>query len=219
MSELASPRIRNKERRRAAILEAARAGFAANGIDGTTMDDIAAAARVSRATLFNYFSSKNELLDAMVVDVRNSFRLRIEYCCSISNIPAERIMLAFSGNAEALERGRRLWGVVVGRSELGWNDASIVERLDELATLFGRLLGSDLPGASAHQHERQLLAEMTLGAYLNMIHRWRFDEGYPLRARLIEVAEWIGWTLRERGLQPQASSSTRGTRKLARKNK
>jgi len=39
-----------------------------------------------------------------------------------------------------------------------------------------------------------------VGAYLNMVQRWRFDEAYPLRERLVATAAWIGEVLRERGL-------------------
>src|SRR3546814_12720656 len=68
MEQPASQRERNKARTRAAILEAARAGFASRGVAATTMGDIAEAAQVSRATLFNYLTGKAEILDHLVAE-------------------------------------------------------------------------------------------------------------------------------------------------------
>lgn len=200
MDQPASRREQNKERTRAAILEAARVGFTADGVEATTMDDIAAAAGVSRATLFNYFNGKTALLDGLADDTRQAFAERIARCCAATNDPAERIMMALSGAGERLQRERRYWGLVVGHSELGWNDASVVPRLDELVAHYERLLGGDLPGAAKHRDERRLIAELAVGAYLNMVQRWRFDEHYPLKERLIATAAWIGEVMRQRGV-------------------
>ena len=61
-------RGRKKARRRDEIIAAARELFAEQGIDGTTMADIAAAAEVSAATVFNYFGSKDGILVAMITE-------------------------------------------------------------------------------------------------------------------------------------------------------
>ena len=60
-----APATRLVERsRQAARAEVARTGvalFLTRGFDATTMDDVAAAAGVSRRTLFRYFGSKEEV--------------------------------------------------------------------------------------------------------------------------------------------------------------
>lgn len=55
-------RERNKQRVTQRIISAAVELFKAKGYHQTTMDDIAAKAEISRATLFNYFPSKESLL-------------------------------------------------------------------------------------------------------------------------------------------------------------
>lgn len=57
-----SLRERKKQRTRECILEAAYALFETPGYEQTTMDMIAEQAEVSRATLFNYFPSKQSML-------------------------------------------------------------------------------------------------------------------------------------------------------------
>src|SRR5918997_4592487 len=55
-------RERKKQATRAAIHDAAMRLFAEQGFAGTTIDDIAAAADVSRATVFSYFPTKEDIV-------------------------------------------------------------------------------------------------------------------------------------------------------------
>lgn len=59
--------LRERKRREThlRILEAARALFVARGYDGTTLEEIADAANLSRRTLFHYFRSKDDILMSM----------------------------------------------------------------------------------------------------------------------------------------------------------
>jgi TetR/AcrR family transcriptional regulator, cholesterol catabolism regulator len=63
-----APTMRERKQRatRERLLTVAQALFAERGYDRTTMDEIAADADVSRATAFNYFPRKDELLLALV---------------------------------------------------------------------------------------------------------------------------------------------------------
>lgn len=67
-------REQNKQQCRARILKASRRLFSAKGFDQTTMEDVAAHAEVSKATLYNYFTSKDSLLmgiaEAVLVEIR-----------------------------------------------------------------------------------------------------------------------------------------------------
>ena len=54
-----------RDDRRAAILEIARAAFLQDGYAGTSMSQIAAKVGGSKATLYNYFASKKDLLIAL----------------------------------------------------------------------------------------------------------------------------------------------------------
>jgi AcrR family transcriptional regulator len=60
-------RRREREARERAILIAARELFLAKGIAATTMDDIAAACELAKGTLYLYFSSKDEIAFALLL--------------------------------------------------------------------------------------------------------------------------------------------------------
>ena len=54
------------ERKRGAVLDAATSLFLSKGYDGTTMDEVAALAGVSKPTLYRYFADKERLYAAIV---------------------------------------------------------------------------------------------------------------------------------------------------------
>lgn len=69
---------RQADRRRAALVDAAGALFIKNGVDATTMDEIAAHAGVAKGTLYHYFSRKAELIEALRERFCTDFMARVE---------------------------------------------------------------------------------------------------------------------------------------------
>lgn len=65
MSQI-SPTSRLTDRKRDAIVQAAIGEFREHGFNGTSMDRVAAAADVSKRTVYNHFPSKDELFGAIL---------------------------------------------------------------------------------------------------------------------------------------------------------
>lgn len=61
-----APPTRLTDRKRDAIVQAAIAEFREHGFSGTSMDRVAAAADVSKRTVYNHFPSKEELFEAIL---------------------------------------------------------------------------------------------------------------------------------------------------------
>jgi AcrR family transcriptional regulator len=69
-----------ESRKRRDVLDGARRVFFDKGFDGASMDEIARAGGVSKATIYVYFDSKEDLFEALVqVDRRQSAELMFEF--------------------------------------------------------------------------------------------------------------------------------------------
>ena len=89
---MAGLRERKKRETRTAIHDAAMKLFATKGYGGTTIDEIAEAANVSRATVFTYFPTKEEIVhgegSAAVADFAARLRERPEDVSTIEMVRA-----------------------------------------------------------------------------------------------------------------------------------
>lgn len=70
-------RARNAAATRAALLDAARARFAASGYDGTSLRDVAADAGVDAALVSRYFGSKDELFAEVLTSMNDAEWLQL----------------------------------------------------------------------------------------------------------------------------------------------
>lgn len=69
MTDAVAPPTRLTDRKREAIVQAAIAEFREHGFNGTSMDRVAAAAEVSKRTVYNHFPSKDELFEAILTQL------------------------------------------------------------------------------------------------------------------------------------------------------
>ncbi|WP_157219117.1 TetR/AcrR family transcriptional regulator [Flavisphingomonas formosensis] len=73
----APPGPRQPDRRRAALIEAAGALFVEKGVEATTVEEIAARAGLAKGTVYHYFATKTELLDALRDRFATDFHSRL----------------------------------------------------------------------------------------------------------------------------------------------
>jgi AcrR family transcriptional regulator len=107
---------RRKARTRAALLSAARALFAGRGMEQTTIAEIAEGADVATGSFYNYFATKEQLLEALLEDELSRQREKLEQRQAQVEDPAEKISIAH----------RHL--VRAGKSDPDW--AWLILRLD-----------------------------------------------------------------------------------------
>ncbi len=93
MSEVATEGRREKRKRalRAHIYEVARGLFVAQGFERTTVEQIAEAADIAPATLFNHFQNKNALLREMTAEVVDYLQRLLEEQFSAGGSTQERL--------------------------------------------------------------------------------------------------------------------------------
>jgi AcrR family transcriptional regulator len=107
---------RRKARTRAALLAAARRLFAANGVDSTTIAEIADEADVAVGSFYNHFATKDDLLAALLETSLSEQRRALETRQAQVGDPAEMISIAH----------RHLVGVGSSDPDLAW----LLVRLD-----------------------------------------------------------------------------------------
>jgi AcrR family transcriptional regulator len=94
---------RDKERRRQAILDAARRLFWGRGFEATTMPEIAEAAELAPGTLYLYFPSKTALYGELLLEGYDALIARLRDALAHRRSPrrrAEALIDAFLGFAE-----------------------------------------------------------------------------------------------------------------------
>jgi AcrR family transcriptional regulator len=89
--------------KRAAILHAALGVFAKSGVDGTAVPQIAAAAGVGVGTLYRYFTSKEQLVNALFRATKLRLRARLEDGLDLT-LPPRKLFAAFWARLVAFAR-------------------------------------------------------------------------------------------------------------------
>ncbi len=70
--------VKNPEERRREIIEAACQLFLTKGYDSTTMKDVMAHLHIAKGTIYHYFGSKEELLEAVIANVAEAEMQRLQ---------------------------------------------------------------------------------------------------------------------------------------------
>ena len=108
------------------LLEVARQLFARKGVDNTTMNDIAAASDKGRRTVYTYFKSKSDILNALVRQEANSIIDKLNEVLALPLPPDEKLMqfifVRFDAVKEVVSRNGTLRAAF-------FNDIKRVERV------------------------------------------------------------------------------------------
>src|ERR1044072_6331314 len=156
--------------RRAVILDAALRTFAANGYDGAAMDEIAAAAGISKAVVYDHVSSKRELYTHLLDAIRDDLERTVEQALEPVAVGGEsRVragVTAFFRYVEGHPEACRLLLLELQSA----NVSSVGRQLEERATEeLARTIGGD-PGLFDALPERvrqlRVLAELLKSAVL-----------------------------------------------------
>lgn len=162
-----------KSARRAQILDAARAVFLAQGPQGARVRDIAEAAGINEALIYQHFRSKDELFDAAVL------------------FPLERLVRRLHGAADGLtlEEDTQMPRVLT-RAFI----EDLLAALEESIPLFGVVLFSDRDAGAVFYQERVVpFIDVVASAVRHFETRW---EHRAFEARRVTLAVWgMCWSL------------------------
>jgi AcrR family transcriptional regulator len=200
-------REEKKERLRNEIYQAAIDAFRTQGFDAVRVQDITTALRISEPTFYNYFPTKEAVLDEYALRSVEDFRtLLAELAGRHPRPPIVTIVQKLMATLAAVfAQDPKFMAVVVLRSRLFWGaSGALMERelqaYDQLAALFAdaQAEGEIRPDLSARR-----LAESLTGAYMLAVANWLIG-WWPDQPALQDVLHEVGDTLLQGALRPTA---------------
>jgi AcrR family transcriptional regulator len=113
-------RSQHVEATRRAVLGAARAAFGRQGYAHTSVDDIAAGARVTKGAVYHHFASKKELFRAVYSEVEAEAQARVEGAVDPKGPPIDLIVTAVNAYLDvAMDREVQQITLIDGPAVLG----------------------------------------------------------------------------------------------------
>ena len=181
-----SLRIRKHQFVRDAIFDAAIELFAAKGFDETTVEEVAQAAGVSRASFFRYFSSKDDLLAQNVIKYGHALTAAIK-ASPPSFTPLEimrETVLAVAKETANSPHTRQVIDISLRSAAAAQAHMSRMMEVEaSVAAAFAERIGS----SSKDEIEPRLLATMTLSAMNVAVMSWHRGDSRELSAAVEQV--------------------------------
>ena len=157
-----------REKTKQRILENSLELFAEKGFKGTSINDIAKAAGVSKGLAYNYFESKNDLMFAVLRLIEYELGMLMDVLSKAED-PYEKLKLMISLTIEMLQKDSKFWTLYMNfafQSEVANEAKSVLqntlhgafETIENIFTQIGienpaeesKILGSILDGISFH---------------------------------------------------------------------
>jgi AcrR family transcriptional regulator len=154
-------RQRKRQQTRERLTEAAMALFLERGFEATTLDDIAAAADVSRRSFFHYFASKEDVVFAWQEESTASL------IAAVAARPANESMLTAAENAILTMVGQLKPGEAMAIARLKRDNPALQARDQVKYEKLERALAEALGKRAGHQSEKleaRLVAMIATGA-------------------------------------------------------
>jgi len=164
---------------RATILGAAAKLFAANGFDGTSLNDVAQAVGVTKAAVYHYFPTKKDIFDEMVVDLLERQYLAVGAVVAAAPEPDEKLKAFMQAQAVFFEKNYAAFVVMLhgfgGIERNHWTDEQLALR-DRFEKLLRALLADGKAAGTFAIDDVAITARAVL-SLMNWMVRWFRPEG------------------------------------------
>jgi AcrR family transcriptional regulator len=187
--------------RREAILDAARSAFAERGFHETSLDSVAERAGVSKALLYEHFSSKRELYVAMLEMHVHELVERISGAVGGAEPGEPRMRAGLEAFFGFVEERRGAWRIMFRNSDDP--DVSIrLDRLrDEVAAAIVQLMSEEAAAKGLDFPKMpqmvEMIAQQLVGAMQSLADWWDLHRDVP-RDDVLQVAMDFAWMGQER---------------------
>lgn len=176
--------------RREAILRYAMESFATRGYHGTSIDDIASAAGISKALIYEHFPSKQALHSEVITAQADALFARMAQAADSGLPPEQRLRGGIDAFLGFVEENREAWRALF-RDAADPHLGEVVERLQRRAT--DAIAEMMVPDAAAPLHEEvEIVAQMLSGA-VQALANWWYEHQDRTRAELVDRAMAFAW--------------------------
>jgi TetR/AcrR family transcriptional regulator, cholesterol catabolism regulator len=185
-------RERKKRETKTRIIDSAVALFATRGYDATTIEDIGESADVSRATVFNYFARKEDLILEVFRRRRADLAELIAEATKKANDTTDTLRRALGGIARDYEDDPATRRATV-RAWLRAGGPLLPDASDSAALFTDVLRAGQQQGDIPPDLDTTHAGLVILDAYLGVIYRWVADEDgqYDFEKNLIATLDLI----------------------------
>jgi AcrR family transcriptional regulator len=167
-------RLRKRQQTRERLTRVAMALFLERGFEATTLDDIAAAADISRRSFFHYFASKEDVVFAWHEESTAAL------IAAVAARPANESMLAVAENAISAMAGQLEPSEAIAMARLKRDNPALQARDQVKYEKVERALAEALGKRAGHETEKlqaRLVAMITTGAMRIGAEFWAADGG------------------------------------------
>ena len=205
-------RDEKKQRQRAEIYDTALAAFRTQGFDAVRVQDIISQLQISEPTFYNYFPTKESVLDEYALRSVEAFgALLAELAARKPRQPITATVDELMATLAAVfSQDSEFMAVVVIRSRLFWGASGpLMERelqtYEQLTALFAEAQSA---GELRAELSPRRLAETLTGAYMLAVANWLIG-WWPEQPPLQQVLQEVGDTLLRGALRPKGRPRAR----------
>jgi AcrR family transcriptional regulator len=184
--------------RRAVLLDAALEVFAERGYHRASIDDIAQAAGVSKALIYDHFASKKDLHLSLLEAQADELFDRLARATATDEPGEVRLRAGVDAFLAFVEERGEGWRALF-RDAADPEAAAVLERLQAQATAAIAALIASEPGAGGRAHDRrvEMLAQLLSGTVQALANWWHAHPDAP-REQLVTVIMDYAWLGLER---------------------
>jgi len=158
--------------RRERVIAAAMELGAEGGYDAVQMRDVATTAGVALGTIYRYFSSKDHLLAASMVDWSKELEARVTAQPPAAGTAADRVVAVIRGVTSGMEQQPKLASAVV--AAVTASDPAVVDCQREITATIMRVLAAPIAGVPDDEREGvvRVLAHVWNSTNLGWVNGW-----------------------------------------------
>jgi AcrR family transcriptional regulator len=187
-------RERRKREMHDRIVVAALDLFETGGFQATRIDDICERADVAQKTFFNYFPSKQHLVEEIVEVLFVSLQAIVDQSRRQAGGTAARLAYFFEHVAIEAERAgpmhRELLREVIRHANVNRSQREKTRKLQE--PLSALIEDGVRAGDVSKDHCPAVLAQMILNSFFGIMLSWVSVDNYPLRMHAAEAGRFLG---------------------------